>query len=137
MENDGDLVRAMPYSPIQGRCNPVSPRFVFKLAEGGRSYGSGRFPACQTGPPGCAHGGLIAAMFDELLSMAAMAGGHSGFTARLSVDYLAPTPQGQDLQFSAQLVRTEGRKAYVEGEIRNGDTLTARGEGLFIRPRGG
>ena len=132
-----DLVRAMPYSPIQGRCNPMSQRFVFTLEPDGRAHGSGRFPDCHTGPPGCAHGGLIAAMFDELLSMAAIAARHSGFTARLAIDYLAPTPQGRDLQFSSRLVRTEGRKTYIEGEIRDGDTVTARCEGLFVRPRGG
>ncbi len=131
-----NMVRKMPYSPIQGLCNPMSQRFVINLAPGGRAHGSGSFPGCNAGPPGCAHGGLIAALFDELLSVAAIAAGRSGFTARLAIDYLAPTPHGRDVQFSSKLARTEGRKAYVEGEIRDGDTVTARAEGLFVRPRG-
>ena len=137
VDRERDLVQAMPYSPIQGLCNPMSQRFVISLCPDGSARGSGSFLGCNAGPPGCAHGGLIAALFDELLSMAAIAAGRSGFTARLAIDYLSPTPQGRDVQFSARVVRTEGHKVYAEGDIRDGDTVTARAEGLFVRPRGG
>jgi acyl-coenzyme A thioesterase PaaI-like protein len=103
--------------------------------EGDRAYGRVRCGYAYEGPPGHIHGGFVAAILDQFLGMAQLAGGLPGMTGTLKVRYLQPTPLNTDLDLVAQVELLEGRKTRVTGEIRNGDTVTAIGEGLFIRPK--
>ena len=48
-----------------------------------RSPGVVTFGDAYEGPPGCVHGGFIAASFDEMLGFVAGATGKPGMTARL------------------------------------------------------
>lgn len=123
-----------PYSPIIGPLNPVAPPFRF-WTEGDHLRGSGRFGSAHNGPPGGVHGGLVAALMDELLGVTGIMTGNHGFTGTLSVRYEALTPLDTDLDLHAWVERVDGRKSFIVGDIRVGDTVCARGEGVFIRPR--
>ncbi len=92
------------------------------------------FGAAYEGPPGHVHGGLVAAMFDELLGFAQQS---SGFTGRLTVHYRRPTPLHQQLQVKAWQEREDGRKRIIKGTCHLGETLLSEAEGLFIAPRDG
>jgi acyl-coenzyme A thioesterase PaaI-like protein len=123
-----------PYSPIIGPLNPVAPGFRF-WTDGEHLRGSGRFGSAHNGPPGGAHGGLVAALMDELLGVTGVMTGNHGFTGTLSIRYESLTPIDTDLDLHAWVERVDGRKSYIVGDIRVGDTVCARGEGVFIRPR--
>ncbi|MBN7797951.1 PaaI family thioesterase [Parahaliea mediterranea] len=121
---------------VGGQSNPLAPGLNMWL-DGNRAYGTVRCGLAYEGPPGFVHGGFVAAIFDQFLGMAQVAGGQPGMTGTLTVRYLRPTPLNTELKLSAQLSRAEDRKTLVSGELRAGGEITATAEGLFVRPSRG
>lgn len=91
-----------------------------------------RYGYAYEGPPGCVHGGVLAAAFDEILGFAQSLSGRPGMTGTLTVHYRKPTPLNTDLVFEGWVDRIEGRKIFTSGRCMAGDTVTAEAEGLFI-----
>jgi acyl-coenzyme A thioesterase PaaI-like protein len=118
-------------SPLMGRANPLAPPLRLQVLED-HVTGTALFGAAYEGPPGCVHGGYIAAAFDELLGLAQMHGGQPGMTGRLAIDYRSPTPLQTELHLEGRVDRIEGRKTFCRGEIYVGDRLCAEAEGLFV-----
>ena len=87
------------------------------------------------GPPGCVHGGFIAAAFDEVLGVAQSLSGNPGMTVNLSVDYRSPTPLEQPLVFRGRIKNIDGRKIWTTGTLHHGEVLCAEASGLFISMR--
>lgn len=123
-----------PYSPLIGPLNPIAPPFRF-WTEGDEVHGEGRFGAAYNGPPGGVHGGLVAALMDEVLGVTGVMTGNHGFTGTLSIRYESLTPVDTDLRVRGWVEGAEGRKAFIAGELLDGDRLCARADGVFIRPR--
>ncbi len=124
----------LPYSPIIGRLNPVSPRLVFR-AVGERLEGSGRFPMRFMGAPETVHGGIVAAALDEIMGLANFLNAVGSFTGTMTVRYHRPTPIDTELSLVGEMVEQHGRKVKSRAEIRCNGELTASAEGLFISPR--
>ena len=126
-------------SPIIGAINPLSvPMRMDIEGDGGIEstvVGYALFPAAYEGPPGCVHGGFIAAYFDEVLGMAQSLSGNPGMTVNLTVDYRAPTPLKQPVIFRGRVVSIDGRKISVAGTLHHGETLCAEAKGLFVSMR--
>lgn len=118
-------------SPIIGRANPLAPPIEVS-ADGEVVHGRVNFGAAYEGPPGCVHGGWIAASFDEILGFAQTLTGNPGMTGTLNVVYRKPTPLKTDLRFEARVDRVEGRKIYAVGQVYAGEELTAEATGIFI-----
>ncbi len=89
------------------------------------------------GHRGILHGGLTAALMDDVSGAAtfvAAGGGH--FTANLTINYLKPIRAGRYLLIRAQAVRQEGRKTYVNISVEDGQgTVFARGTALYVKPK--
>lgn len=119
------------HSPLIGLANPLSPPIHF---EWGPDWVTGRvtFGAAYEGPPGCVHGGYVAASFDELLGAVQSLSGTQGMTAHLEVDYRTPTPLGEELILEGKIESVEGRKIWCRGTLRAGERLCAEGRGLFL-----
>ena len=118
-------------SPIIGRANPLAPPMEIAI-EDGKVVGTVCYGAAYEGPPGCVHGGYVAATFDELLGMAQALTGARGMTGTLTIRYRSPTPLHRDLRFEGEFLRQEGRKIFTAGKCFDGDQLTAEAEGIFI-----
>lgn len=118
-------------SPFIGLANPVAPpmdvTFTEDVIEATVTLGS-----LYEGPPGCVHGGFVAAMFDEVLGAAQVYSGKAGMTGRLTVHYRSPTPLDEPLQLTARLVKVEGRKILCTATLQAGERLCAEAEGLFV-----
>jgi acyl-coenzyme A thioesterase PaaI-like protein len=127
-----DFTAFFPYSPLIGPRNPLAPPAHFEIRNG-RVHGRVRFGAPYVGPPASVHGGVIAALFDELLGCANLANEVGGMTGTLRIQYRSPTPIGEDLRLEAWVERIEGRKVFARGTIHHGDTLTAEADGVFIQ----
>jgi acyl-coenzyme A thioesterase PaaI-like protein len=87
------------------------------------------------GAPGRSHGGIVAAIFDDILGYLLTFRHTPAFTGELTVRYLAPTPIGQPLEFRSRVLRHEGRKLFCEAEARVAgaeDTLVATAQAVFI-----
>lgn len=95
------------------------------------------------GHPGIVHGGYLATVLDEGLARCAFAAlpGKMGMTANLNINYRAPCMAGQYIVLRGEVVKAEGRKAWVEGRIETlpeGDekpVVLADATGLFIQPK--
>lgn len=123
-------------SPMVGTLNTVAaPMSAFVVEEEG-SLGTveGRvtFSPLYEGPPGCVHGGFVAAYFDEVLGMVQALSGRPGMTANLSVNYRSPTPLLKPLVFRAKLERVEGRKVFTSATLHHGTTLCADATAVFV-----
>ncbi len=118
-------------SPVLGQANPVAPPLTLELHPD-RIVATATFGTAYEGPPGCVHGGWIAASFDEVLGAAQSLSGTGGMTAFLHVDYRSPTPLHQHVRFEGELDRREGRKVFTRGRLLHGDRLCAEAEALFV-----
>ncbi|MBI4935144.1 MAG: PaaI family thioesterase [Actinobacteria bacterium] len=121
------------HSPLVGPLNPLAPP-IDMSARGTTVTGVVTFGDAYEGPPGCVHGGFIAASFDEILGFSQGLTGKPGMTARLVINYRSPTPLHQPLRFTGDIDRVEGRKIFVHGELRvvADGRLCAEAEGLFL-----
>ncbi len=87
----------------------------------------------QQGPPGYAHGGLSAAVLDEVMGAAVWQAGYTVAAAKLEVNYRQPVPLGQPIRTQGYVTRRNGRKLYARGEIYLSDgTVAVTGKGLYI-----
>jgi acyl-coenzyme A thioesterase PaaI-like protein len=129
--NAGDVGAFFDQSPIIGLANPIAPP-VSMHAEEGCVVGSATFGSAYEGPPGCVHGGWIAAAMDELLGFAQSMGGQPGMTGTLTVRYRNPTPLHTELRLQARVDGVERRKTLASGEIYAGEMLCAEAEGIFV-----
>jgi acyl-coenzyme A thioesterase PaaI-like protein len=127
-----DFTEFFPYSPLIGPRNPLAPPAEFEI-RGGRVHGRVRFGAAYVGPPASVHGGIIAALFDELLGCANLANEVGGMTGTLRVKYRSPTPIGEELRLESWVERIQGRKVFTRGTIHHGDTLCAEADGVFVQ----
>ncbi|MGY6499387.1 MAG: PaaI family thioesterase [Acidimicrobiales bacterium] len=119
------------HSPVLGKANPLAPPLELEMTSD-LIVATATFGSAYEGPPGCVHGGWIAASFDEVLGAAQSLSGSGGMTAYLKVDYRSPTPLHERLRFEGALERVEGRKIFTRGRLFHGDTLTAEAHALFI-----
>jgi acyl-coenzyme A thioesterase PaaI-like protein len=129
--NSGDPFAFFDHSPMLGRANPLAPPLEM-WSEGERVFARATFDAAYEGPPGCVHGGYVAAAFDEILGSAQSLSGTPGMTGRLTVHYRSPTPLHGELLFEAWLSGVDGRKISTEGTLHADGRLCAEAEGLFI-----
>ena len=90
------------------------------------------------GPPGHAHGGIIATILDEAMSKAnrlktRKLNGKVALTRHIRVEYLRPVPLGQQLVVQGRVSRMSGRALYTSAELCNAKgLLLARGRGKFL-----
>jgi acyl-coenzyme A thioesterase PaaI-like protein len=120
------------------------------------------------GHPGILHGGAMASLLDEGMGILltvnmerdhfiavgkgfaegeSPAGGLGSFTAYLNIKYLKPVRSGAAVQVVAWYAKREGRKSFVNAEVRqnvgggeddSGEVVVcASAEGLFVVPREG
>jgi uncharacterized protein (TIGR00369 family) len=87
------------------------------------------------GPPGAAHGGIVAAYLDEVMAGAAV--NHAGkpyLTGELSVRYVKGTPIERPLLGRGRAVRDSGKYLELEAVIEDWETreVVARATGRFF-----
>lgn len=117
-----------------GPANPGGLQLKFVLSPTGRSYlCEFELSAQFGGPPGHAHGGIIATILDEAMGKANKLKGKVALTRRLEVDYLRPVPLDQPLVAEGSVRRVRGRAIYNHAELRNANgVVLARSRGKFL-----
>lgn len=84
------------------------------------------------GAPNRAHGGIVAAIFDDVLGYLLTLRRDPGFTGELRVRYEAPVPIGQPLVFRARVTGREGRKLFTEAEAYTDGDVACRATATFV-----
>jgi acyl-coenzyme A thioesterase PaaI-like protein len=117
---------------VTGQTNPIAP--PLRLEDDGEGVSATlTLGAAYEGPPGCVHGGWVAALLDQAVGEAAWRRGAVVMTGRLEVDYRSPTPLEAPLQISARVETEEPRKLRIVGEIHAHGTLTAHTRAVMVR----
>jgi acyl-coenzyme A thioesterase PaaI-like protein len=124
-------VNPMTNRAVGGTTNPMAVELDFEYAEGEVVVRT-TLGAAYEGAPGRAHGGMVAAVFDDITGFVLPMAGTAGYTGRLTVHYRRPVPIGTMLEFRARIERREGRKLHVTANCHAGDELVATAEVLFI-----
>jgi acyl-coenzyme A thioesterase PaaI-like protein len=123
---------AMPFNPATGEFNPVAPPMQTEL-DGKKLIAHLEFPNCYESAPDSVQGGMVAAVFDQLLAFAMMAEGATGPTLWLNVKYLKPTPIKQPLRFECEVDSIDGKKFAVKGSCHHGDVKVSEAEALILK----
>lgn len=119
-----------------GMRNPLAPPLRVTGDGEGRTHCVVTLGAGYEGPPGCVHGGIVAAILDQVLGSVPARLGLPGMTAYLNTTYRRPTPLGQQLSCHGWVERVDGWKVHARGEVRDAEgRLTAEGDALFVVPR--
>jgi acyl-coenzyme A thioesterase PaaI-like protein len=122
---------ALPYSPVSGPWNPLAPPLVMHN-EGNKVIGTVHLAKAYEGPPGCVHGSIVAAIYDQVLAMANLANQTAGPTASLNIQYRKPTPLFTNLRYEAWVEKVDGRKIHTHGICMANNELVTECDGLFI-----
>lgn len=85
---------------------------------GDRIHARFTFGSADEGPPQRAHGGMVALAFDDALGFVLNMHQIIAYTGRLSISYKAGSPLGIPLAITAWMENREGRKLYIESELR-------------------
>jgi acyl-coenzyme A thioesterase PaaI-like protein len=90
----------------------------------------------HSGSPGIAHGGLLAAAFDELMGGLNTLIRATTVTSGLQVSYLQPVPVGTEVHISATIDACVGSRYFISGEGRLGSSdgpLALRAHAVFAK----
>ena len=84
-------------------------------------------PENYNGYPGVVHGGVVAAMLDEVIIRTAMINdpNHFMMTASMEIKYRKPVPTNTPLTLTGRMVRDRGRIARAAGTLRLPDGSVA------------
>lgn len=84
------------------------------------------------GAPGRAHGGIVAAIFDDVTGYVIGKLQEPAFTGELTVRYLAPVPVDERLEIRARLDGRERRKLFISAEMRAGEKVVATCRAIYV-----
>jgi acyl-coenzyme A thioesterase PaaI-like protein len=127
----GGSTSFVDHSPFVGPMNPLAPPIAVEIVDD-RIVGTVVYGQPYEGPPGCVHGGFIAAGFDEILGFAQSLSGKSGMTARLEISYRSPTPLAEEVRYEGRMTGVDGRKIFTVATLSAGDRLCAEATGMFV-----
>lgn len=84
------------------------------------------------GAPGRAHGGVVAAAFDDITGWVIAQIRQPAFTGELTVRFEAPVPVDTELVVTTRLADRDGRKLYITAEMTAHDRLVATCKATYI-----
>jgi uncharacterized protein (TIGR00369 family) len=117
-----------------GLDNPDGMRLKFTLDEARQTFVCRfRLSKRYTGPPGHAHGGIIATILDEAMGKVNKLCHVVAVTREINVEYLKLVPLNKPLRVESREVSVHGRQHINMAEIlsKDGEVL-ARSRGIFI-----
>lgn len=84
------------------------------------------------GAPGRAHGGIVAAAFDDVTGFIIGRLGEPAFTGELTVRFVAPVPVDEELVVRARLESRERRKLLITAEATAAGAVVATCRAIYI-----
>ena len=128
---DGLDMSHFPECVVSGAANPLGIGMSVRR-DGQEAVATVNLGNAFEGAPKRAHGGVVAAICDDVMGYVLVLHRTPAFTGRLTIHYRAPVPVGSDLVVRAQLRERNGRKLHMAAQIHQGDVLLCDAEGLFI-----
>jgi acyl-coenzyme A thioesterase PaaI-like protein len=128
---EGEPMEHFPDCVVSGSANPMGIATSMRR-EGDEAVARVTLGAAFEGAPGRAHGGVVAALFDDTMGYVLNILETPAFTGELKVRYNAPTPVGVEIEFRARLRERRGRRLHIDSEATHDGATIATAEGLFI-----
>jgi acyl-coenzyme A thioesterase PaaI-like protein len=132
---DGDEIHHFDDCPVSGLANP------FSMTIDARRHGAEVAARVVLGPafegaPGRAHGGPVAAMFDDVLGFLGAVHVVGTYAVELTVQYRAPFPLGQAVAVRAWVERRDDRRLVSVGRATHRGQLVAEARciGAIVPP---
>jgi acyl-coenzyme A thioesterase PaaI-like protein len=119
-------------SALIGLSNPFAPPMTLSR-EGDVAVGTLRFGPAYEGAPGWVHGGMVAAVIDQVFGFLQVTRGIPSVTGKLSVSYRKPTPLETPLRIEARPGEERGRTSILTARLLDGEVLLAEAEAVFVR----
>ncbi|MEX2628229.1 MAG: PaaI family thioesterase [Ilumatobacteraceae bacterium] len=113
---DGEPMISYDERPISGRSSPWGLDLDVRR-EGDEVVGRVTLRPAHEGAPGRSHGGIVAALFDDVFGFVLNLRSQPAFTGEISVRYEAGTPVGTPLECRVRATGQERRKLYMTGEL--------------------
>lgn len=110
---DGEVIEHHDRCPVSGAAHPGSYGLTARRVGDEVHCHTVLGPACE-GPPGRAHGGIVAALFDDATAFLTKLLAEPCFAAQLTVNYRQGVPLGVPITIRAWVARRDGRKIYTE-----------------------
>lgn len=129
----GRISHAFSDRPISGQSSPWGLDLELHR-EGDEIEARLTLRAGHEGAPNRSHGGIVAALFDDVFGYVLGVAQQPAFTGDLYVRYVAPTPIHEDLACRVRLTERNGRKMLMTGELTHGASgqLLASARATFI-----
>jgi acyl-coenzyme A thioesterase PaaI-like protein len=130
---DGERLSHFPDCVVSGAANPMGTAIAVRR-EGDDAVAEVVLGAAFEGAPGRAHGGVVAAIFDDVMGYQLSILKVPAFTGRLEITYRAPTPIEVPLVFRARVDAREERKLRMSARAHadDGKALIADAIATFI-----
>lgn len=112
--------------PISGRSSPLGLDLQLHR-HGDEIEALVTLRSAHEGAPDRSHGGVVAALFDDVFGYVLGVIHQPAFTGDLYIRYVAPTPLHRELSCRVRLVEQVGRKLLMTGELTDvatGDVIT-------------
>jgi acyl-coenzyme A thioesterase PaaI-like protein len=119
-----------------GQANLFGLQLELERREGGGVGGRFFVKQDHQGPPGLAHGGVIATALDEAMSLLLHGTGTFALTGGLEVELQAPAPVGTFVEVEADVTETEGRRVVLSARAAGEDGPIATARGTFVEVSG-
>lgn len=119
--------------PVSGRSSPWGLDLAIRR-EGDEAVAAVTLRAAHEGAPSRSHGGIVAALFDDVFGFVLTIHSQPAFTGELTIRYEAGTPIGRPLECRVRLSGRDGRKLRMTGELNDlgSATTVARAHAVFI-----
>jgi acyl-coenzyme A thioesterase PaaI-like protein len=116
---------------VAGRANPTG--LVFDAwRDGDTMVADVTLGAAFEGAPGRAHGGIVAAAFDDFTGAIIGMLEEPAFTGELVVRFVQPVPVGTPLRLRTWLDSRDGRKLHIHADAHAGEQLVATCKAVYI-----
>ena len=128
--------------PVSGRSSPLGLDLHIRREQrdgGDEIVARVTLRSAHEGAPGRSHGGVVAALFDDVYGFVLSTIKQPAFTGELGIRYVGPTPLHVPLTCRVRLASREGRKLFMTGELTVDDpsgngpgTVCVRSTATFI-----
>ncbi len=116
---------------VGGRANPTSVDLDVDFG-GEDIVATGTLHRAFEGAPGRAHGGIVAAVFDDVTGYVIGRLGEPAFTGELTVRFVAPVPVEELLTIRTRLDGRERRKLFISAEASASGQVVATCKAIYI-----
>lgn len=108
-------------NPFDSAENPLAPPLRVVRSAGGEYTAEFTLSPAYEGPPGRAHGGVVAGVLDHACGFALRSQGIIALSVSLQITLHEATPYGEALTVTARVGEREGRKIWVNASLAAAD----------------